>query len=209
MPTKEDLRQALEIAVADFHSKDLYLQATRSGAQWIDLHPDRSCCAARLFFLGRWYEIFPNGDIVCPEAPYEPALWERIVLLHYFNRADGALVTQHLTSFAGIPDGRIYATNFERRVVLPLLQRYGQCPEEIIGPAQRLKGTMAPLGDLAVRIPVLPKVPVTIVLWRGDSEFAPRISVLFDRSITHYLPTEDIVLTAQMMALKLVSDRIP
>jgi len=47
-------------------------------------------------------------------------------------------------------------------------------------------------------------VPVTLVFWKGDEEFPPRLSILLDKSISHYLPTEDIVLASQMFALRLI-----
>ena len=43
---------------------------------------------------------------------------------------------------------------------------------------------------------MLPLVPVTCVVWAGDEEIPPSATILFDDSITSYLPVEDIVLAA-------------
>jgi hypothetical protein len=43
---------------------------------------------------------------------------------------------------------------------------------------------------------VFPFVPVTYVIWQGDEEVADSGTILFDESITSYLPAEDIVLAA-------------
>ena len=56
---------------------------------------------------------------------------------------------------------------------------------------------------MAVTIQVFPSVPVTFVLWRGDDEFSPSGSVLFDSTISQYLPTEDVAVLAGMLVGKL------
>jgi hypothetical protein len=156
-------------------------------------------------FLGKSYEIFPpDGKIHYRDMTEEPALWERILVLHYFNRADGSLLTGQYISFLQIPDGRLYVTNFEKRAIHPLLARYGTCPEEVLVPAESLHGSKMELGDLSVRIPLFPQVPVILVFWKHDREFGPRLTILFDRSVTGYLPTEDIILSTQMMAYHLI-----
>jgi hypothetical protein len=98
----------------------------------------------------------------------------------------------------------LYLPNFEKRAVAPLLGRFGGNPEEILGPVQQLGGQQEELGDFAVTIPAFPRIPITLVFWKGDEEFEARLSILFDRSVLRYLPTEDIVLATQMMAYRLI-----
>lgn len=43
-------------------------------------------------------------------------------------------------------------------------------------------------GDLSFEVWPLPRVPVTLIVWRGDESLRDRSLVLFDRSATHYLP---------------------
>jgi len=47
-------------------------------------------------------------------------------------------------------------------------------------------------------------VPLTFVLWRCDEEFPASASILFDSSITDYLPVEDIIVMSEIVAWKLV-----
>jgi hypothetical protein len=51
---------------------------------------------------------------------------------------------------------------------------------------------------------VLPRIEVQLVLWQGDDEFPPEGSVLFDASIQHRLPTEDIAVLSGMLVYKLM-----
>jgi len=59
-------------------------------------------------------------------------------------------------------------------------------------------------GDVAVTINAFRRVPVTIVLWRGDDEFAPEGSILFDVTISDYLFGEDIVVLCETISWRLV-----
>ena len=48
---------------------------------------------------------------------------------------------------------------------------------------------------------VLPRVPLLLVMHRGDEEFPPDCRVLFDRCCSHYLNTDDLkVLSTQLAA---------
>jgi len=56
-----------------------------------------------------------------------------------------------------------------------------------------------PFGDVGVRVPFLPKVSISFVLWKGDDEFPPNGKILFDSTITSYLSTEGIVIASEML----------
>ncbi len=47
-------------------------------------------------------------------------------------------------------------------------------------------------------------VPLTLVLWKGDAEFAPEGTIMFDRTITDYLPSEEIIYLCQSTSWRLV-----
>ena len=47
-------------------------------------------------------------------------------------------------------------------------------------------------------------VPVALVLWRGDEEFPPDGTILFDRTVSKLLSAEDIAWIAGMVVYPLV-----
>lgn len=209
MPTREDFEQALELARGAFRKRDPEQQAVRAGVNWVpDPGAGSGKARAEVPFLGTLYHVWaPDGDVeyaAAEGAAKEPALWEKILVLHYFNQADGTPLAGKYISFKEIPDGRLYQPNFEKRAVQPLLAAFGAKPEEALLCGQALGGKPVDLGDLAVTVPVFPRVPVTVVFWRPDEEFPARVTLLFDRSIPRYLPTEDMVLASQMLAFRLV-----
>jgi hypothetical protein len=68
------------------------------------------------------------------------------------------------------------------------LLRYSEKPFENLlmdgGPFFHRKQS---LGDLSFTIRPLPRIPITIVLWRGDQEMPPGGNLLFDSTAIHYL----------------------
>jgi hypothetical protein len=73
-----------------------------------------------------------------------------------------------------------------------LLVRYGSDPTGFEDAAEFLGGEPLDLADIAYRIPALPKVPLYYLFWKGDEEFEPRISVLFNRSVEKHLSADAI-----------------
>ena len=43
-------------------------------------------------------------------------------------------------------------------------------------------------GDFSLKLQPLPRIPATIILWDGDDEIAEGGTILFDTTISHYLP---------------------
>jgi hypothetical protein len=205
MPTREDFEIALALACEDFGKRDPVLQAERAGVAW-KTEPGGKGGHADIPFLRTSYRVRgPSGEVSYrDEQAKEPALWEQILVLHYLTTADGSPLEGERISFKEVREAMLYLPNFEKRAVAPLLGRFGGIPEQILTPAERLGGKREALGDLSVTIPVFPRVPITLVFWRRDDEFEARLSILFDRTVVRYLPTEDIVLAAQMMAYRLI-----
>ena len=65
-------------------------------------------------------------------------------------------------------------------------------------------GRPSDYGDVSVTIQAFKQVPVILSLWRADSDFPAKASVLFDANIPDYLPTEDITILSEMITWKLV-----
>jgi hypothetical protein len=207
MPTQEDFLMALAIAQKEYKNMEPARQAERSGALWSPSgNGPEGSGTVELPFLGTPYVIQgPEGEVgYKKKGGKEPDLWEKIIVLHYFNTADGSALAQKWISVKEIPDSRLYLPNFEKRAEAPLLGRFGNSPEEIRDPARALGGRQADVGDVSVTVPVFPRVPITLLFWKGDEEFPPRIQILFDQTIVRYLPTEDIILASQMLAFRLI-----
>ncbi|MDM8522221.1 DUF3786 domain-containing protein [Desulfococcaceae bacterium HSG8] len=86
----------------------------------------------------------------------------------------------------------------------PLLERYGNDPDGFRKAAEHLGGKAMDMADVSYMLLPFPRVPLYYLIWRGDREFKPRISVLFDRSIEQYFPADAIWGLVNLVSLLLL-----
>jgi hypothetical protein len=156
-------------------------------------------------YLNRPYQItLPDVEISLVDSEEEVPLRERVLILHYLISAKGAPLTDKLITYKELPEGVVYFPTFSKRAIKPLVDYFGSEPRRLLNIAAMLGGRETDYGDVAVTIPAFSRVPVTLVLWRGDEEFPAAGSVMFDSTISDYLSTEDITVLCEILAWKLV-----
>jgi hypothetical protein len=143
-----------------------------------------------------------------PDGGGPLSLREEILILHYLERASGIPPTGKWISFAEISGGAFYHPVFLQRSKAPLVKCFGEDPQRLLVLAsEEVRGEPWDMGDKGVKIQAFPRVALGMVLWRGDAEFPPEGNVLFDSSVTAYLPVEDIVILAETVVWKLIKKK--
>jgi len=74
----------------------------------------------------------------------------------------------------------------------PLVRRFGTDLKSFSQAAEHLEGQPQDMADSAYRLLPFPRIPVYYLLWQGDEEFTPRVSVLLDRSVENFLAADAI-----------------
>jgi hypothetical protein len=118
--------------------------------------------------------------------------------------AKGVPISHKFIAFKELPEGANYFPTFSKRSIEPLIKYFGREPQRLVDAAEKLDGLKVDYGDVAVTISAFSRVPITIVLWRGDEEFPPRSNILFDATISDYFFTEDITVLCENITWKLV-----
>lgn len=203
----KNLHLAYSLAREKLSGMDIKQQCLKSGAQYVQ--PDR----VTIEYLNQSYVIsIPGMEISLSdsqkhskgqESREDVDLKDKILILHYLIAAKGTPITGKLIGFKQVPGGIFEHASFSREVLAPLLDHFGKEPERLVGAAADLGGSKARYGDGAVSIRAFPSVPVVIVLWRGDDEFAPNASMLFDSTVADYLSTEDMSVLCERIVEKL------
>jgi hypothetical protein len=213
---EQPLQLAYSLAREKLSGMDIKHQCSRSGAQYV--HPDK----VTIEYLNQLYVMAIPGMEISPrdslrhcegqkpvtalesqESCENVDLADRILMLHYLITAKGTPPTGKLIGFKQLPGGCFEHASFSREVLTPLLDRFGKEPERLVEAAEKLGGSKAGYGDVAVSIKAFPRVSVIIALWRGDDEFAPNGSILFDSTVTDYLSTEDMTVLCERIVEKL------
>lgn len=155
-------------------------------------------------YLNRSYVVsLPDGKVQLKEG-LEVPLKERILILHYLTFAKGTPLSGSMLNYKQLPGIASYYSVFYQLGLKPILERFGKNPGLLIDAAQNLGGHKVDYGDAAVTINPFPCVPITIALWRGDEEFPPQGSLMFDSTVSDYLPLEDLREVCQATARGLI-----
>ncbi|MFC1917150.1 DUF3786 domain-containing protein [Chloroflexota bacterium] len=146
----------------------------------------------------------PDGQVTLASGEDTLPVKEKLLVLHYFLQAKGTTATGELVTYKELKEGVNYFPIFYERAIKPLVNFFGNQPQLLPEIAASLGGEKASYGDYAASFNAFPRVPVTFVLWKGDEEFPPEGSILFDSSVSDYLTNDDIHALCETIAWKLV-----
>ncbi len=198
LPKQDNYEQALKIGLEIFSRKDPGRIAQKAGA----LFEDRTVIVPHLD-----RKILLNVDthrFSIKETDEDAPIWLAILTLHYLNNADGRQPTARLKHFREFRDGHFYEPAFNRRTKEILIQVFGKDPAPMIAAAEKLNGKIVQTGDAAVELPYFPCLPVSCIVWKGDEEFPPEATVLFDETADQFFSAEDMAVAGQMAVLELL-----
>jgi hypothetical protein len=195
-------RQAYKLAGEQLGKVDIEEQCRKSGARYVVIDSQE---LAIVEYLNQSYQVtFPHIEVSLLDSKAEVPINDKILILHYLTRAKGTPIANKFISFKELPEGANYFPTFSKRSTEPLIKYFGEEPQRLIEAAEVLGGVKVDYGDVAVAISAFSRVPIILVLWRGDEEFAPRSNILFDASISGYLSTYDITVVCETIVWKLV-----
>ncbi|MFQ5907029.1 MAG: DUF3786 domain-containing protein [bacterium] len=161
---------------------------------------DKAGCLA---FLG--LEVLPQERLVRDALDHHVASDDSVILslLHHYSKAHHHRLTGTLVPFRKFSGGSPYEPTFRRRVLDKISLTFGDRPEMLGPAAEVLGGVETQLETYSCRVPALPLVPLTVLLWPQDEEFSASSNLLFDSSADSFLPTEMLVLLAELTSARL------
>ena len=207
MPTENErsiynLDLAYKIACEQLTKVDIEQQCRRSGAQY---QVQDSQKTITITYLSRSYLItVPDIDVSLADSTESVPIRDRILILHYLIQSKGTTASNKLITFRELPGGNVYYPTFIKRTMKPLTDNFGREPDSLVIASKRLGGYETDYGDTAVTVNAFSRVPITLVLWQGDDEFAPQLNLLFDYNISDYLETEDVTVLCETLTWRLI-----
>jgi hypothetical protein len=177
-------------------------QCLKSGARYLEIDSQQLIIVE---YLNQSYQItLPDVEISLVDSEEEVPIRDKILILHYLTQAKGNPLTNEVIAYKQLPGGSNYFPTFYKRAIKPLVDHFGGQPNRLMDAAKELGGYKADYGDTGATINAFSRVPITLVMWRGDEEFPPEGNILFDATISDYLSTEDINVLCEIIAWKLV-----
>ena len=114
------------------------------------------------------------------------------MVLVYLTEAKDIKTTHTWISEKDLKGGSTFFRGPHRLQVEELINLFGKDPEAFLKTGKKLGGSEILYGDKGFALEVFPKVSLAYILWKGDAEFPPKISVLFDSTIESHLPLDII-----------------
>ena len=198
---QKNYQQAFDLAYASLREMNIEERATRAGAEYLKSEKGKAILLS--FFSEPYRILFPQMEFR-GSALSVVSLAVRTLLLHYLLQADGSPLAGRWVAYQDIPGGLLYAGVFGKRVTEPLAKAFGRSHRSFMDAGLQLGGKPVSVGDASFILRALPSVPLQFVLWEGDDEFPPKVHLLFDASVDHYLSLEDVVVLGQMAARRLI-----
>jgi hypothetical protein len=132
-------------------------------------------------------------------SPQEPAEFlEQLCILAYLINAQDLPLADKLVGAETLPGGQFFFRGLHSLPTKKLEQAFGNRPEVLHRISARFDAERCEFGDASIRLYVLPRLPLTIVIWRRCEEFDARASILFDQTAASQLPLDALLAAANL-----------
>ena len=132
-----------------------------------------------------------------------------ILVVRYLLQAGDAPVLHSWLPYRDLKDGAQFSgfikTNIEDKIALAFQGRRAAL-EQRLSALGASPGGPDVLGDIALVVHPLPKLPVLCLFWDRDEEFPASFQFLFDASAPIYLDLEALAAVLQYIYLKLIGE---
>jgi len=198
LPEQENLAVAIKLAQEKLRQLSLAEIASTTGAEYLEKEK-----LIRLTYFNKKVDIIVPDFTMKYSDGRDIMEWEQVLVLHYLLTDLADKPVGELMAFIEIPDGHFYNDTFLRRSRNPIVDTFGDEPEKLLEAGKLLGAKQVEHGDIAIDVDAFPNIPLTVLIWKGDEEFPPDGNVLFRSDISRRLAIEDIVVVANLLAIKL------
>jgi hypothetical protein len=165
------------------------------------------CDSFALSLLNTEYVVDPVRRTICLAAESRTGgpvgHWQQLCLLAYLVHAQDLPSTGRLVSVEKLDPGGFFFRGSHRLPVEKLVEAFGRDPQLLHLVGRELNAVPRAFGDASVELLVLPRIPLTLIIWAADEEFPARGSVLFDQNAAVQLPL-DVLFAAAALTINAI-----
>jgi len=137
-------------------------------------------------------------------SPAPAEFLEQLCLLAYLVNAQDLPLADKIVKAETFPGGQFFFRGLHSLPTAKLESTFGDCPELLLKIAERFDAKRCEFGDASIQLYVLPRLPLTIVIWQKDEEFNARASILFDQTAASQLPLDALLVAVNLTVDALV-----
>ncbi len=136
--------------------------------------------------------------------PVPAEFLEELCVLAYLINAKDLPLAGKLVKAEELPSGQFFFRGQHGLPTAKLEKAFGHCPESLLGVAEQFGGEKCEFGDVSIRLNILPRVPMTIIIWGRCEQFAARASILFDQTAAEQMPLDALGAAVNLAVDKLI-----
>ena len=129
---------------------------------------------------------------------------EQLCILAYLINAQDLPLANKFVGPEQLPSGQFFFRGQHSLPTKKLEEAFGKSPEQLYEVSKQFDTKRREFGDASIELYALPRIPLTIVIWRGDEEFDARASILFDQTAGTHLPLDALGALANLAVKALV-----
>lgn len=137
--------------------------------------------------------------------PTQAEFLEQLCILAYLINAQDLPLSNKFVGPEHLPSGQFFFRGLHSLPTKKLEEAFGQSPERLYEVSQQFDAKRCEFGDASIELNALPRIPLTIIIWRGDEEFDARASILFDQTAGTHLPLDALGTLANLTVKALVN----
>ena len=121
----------------------------------------------------------------------EDPLLELVTVMYLLNVTEIYPIGRDIVGVKDLKEGHFFQGPHTLKTD-PLIERYGHDLQGFREAAEFLGGEASDMADAAYKLLPFPRIALYFLLWKGDAEFTPQMTVLFDRSIENVFAADAI-----------------
>ena len=141
-----------------------------------------------------------------PNSSQKPAEFlQQLCLLAYLINARDLQLANKLVRAETLPGGQFFFRGPHCLPTKKLEKTFGNHPKILHQIAGHFNAKRCEFGDASIELYVLPRVPLTIVIWGRCAEFDARASILFDQTAASQLPLDALLAVVNLTVEALIN----
>ena len=184
---------------AQFIELDGCESARRGACQWDE---DSGCLLIR--FLNKQYTVDSSEQKIFLEDGSEASFGDELCILAYLINAKDIPLANKLTPGQKLVGGQFFFRGHHSLPTEKLTKAFGDDPKRLLNSAEPLNASVCDFGDVSLRVQVLPRIPLTVVIWGGDEEFESRSSILFDETAASQMLLDALLMVVELTVKALI-----
>ncbi|MHC4625121.1 MAG: DUF3786 domain-containing protein [Planctomycetota bacterium] len=158
-----------------------------------------------LVLLNKEYAVdLSNRQVAAAADGAAAGFGEELCILAYLINSRDLPVAEKLTPPERLPGGQFFFRGPHELPTDKLEEVFGERPERLYEVLDEFGAQRREYGDASIELHILPRVPMTVVIWRADEEFAARASILFDETAAEQLALDALWMAANLAVKALV-----